>query len=66
MSLFFFALKTNLLTKQKRKTINKNNYVAPELELIELAVEAGFAASTFEGGDDQTPGYDEENIWGQN
>lgn len=44
----------------------KKMYVAPELELIELAVEAGFAASTFEGGDDQTPGYDEENIWGQN
>jgi hypothetical protein len=37
----------------------KKMYVAPELELIELAVEAGFAASTFEGDeDDQTPGYD--------
>lgn len=55
----FFALKTNLLTKQKRKTMKKNNYVAPELELIELAVEAGFAAS-FDG--DQTPTYGEEEL----
>ena len=38
----------------------KKMYVAPELELIELAVEAGFAASTFEGDeDDQTPNYEE-------
>ena len=41
----------------------KKMYVAPELELIELAVEAGFATSGYDG---QTPGYDEENIWGQN
>ncbi len=41
--------------------MKKNSYVAPELELLELAVEAGFAASTFDGNeDDQTPGYDRE------
>ena len=39
--------------------MKKNNSVAPELELIELAVEAGFAAS-FDG--DQTPSFDEEEI----
>lgn len=37
----------------------KKMYVAPELELIELAVEAGFAAS-FDG--DQTPTFGEEEL----
>lgn len=40
--------------------MKKNNYVAPELELIELAVEAGFAASTVYG--DQTPTFGEEEL----
>lgn len=44
--------------------MKKINYVAPEVELVEFAVEAGFAASDFEG--EQTPSYDEENIWGSN
>lgn len=39
--------------------MKKNSYVAPELELLELVVEAGFATS-FEG--DQTPTYDEEEL----
>ena len=37
----------------------KKMYVAPELELIELAVEAGFAAS-FDG--NQTPTFGEEGM----
>lgn len=40
--------------------MKKNSYVAPELELLELVVEAGFATS-FEGDeDDQTPGFGRE------
>lgn len=38
----------------------KHNYIAPELELIQLAVEAGFAASN--EWDSQLPGYDEEEL----
>lgn len=42
--------------------MKKNIYVAPELELLELVVEAGFATS-FEGDEDeQTPGYDREDF----
>lgn len=38
----------------------KKNYVAPELELLELAVEQGFALSDYEEGDDIFPAsYDE-------
>lgn len=36
--------------------MKKNIYVAPELELLELVVEAGFATSGYES---QTPTYDE-------
>lgn len=39
--------------------MKKNIYVAPELELLELVVEAGFATS-FDS--DQTPWLDEEEI----
>lgn len=39
--------------------MKKNNYVAPELELLELAVEAGFATSGYDG---QTPTYGEEEL----
>ncbi len=39
--------------------MKKNIYVAPELELLELVVEAGFATSDYEG---QTPTYDEEEL----
>lgn len=39
--------------------MKKISYVAPELELLELAVEAGFATSGYDG---QTPTYDEEEL----
>ena len=48
-----------LTIKNKLNNMKKNSYVAPELELLELVVEAGFATS-FEG--DQTPSYDEEEL----
>lgn len=67
---FFIYLCKSLSKQNKTTTLNLNNqfmkkhfYEAPELEQIELAVEAGFATS-FEG--DQTPSYDEEDIWGAN
>lgn len=34
----------------------KKMYVAPEVELVEIAVEQGFAVSDYEG---ELPGYDE-------
>jgi len=39
-------------------------YEAPEMSIVSVKVESGFATSGFEG--DQTPKYEEENIWGQN
>lgn len=40
--------------------MKKMDYIVPELELMEIAVEQGFATSSFDG--DQTPNYDEEEI----
>ena len=34
-------------------------YVAPELEVLEIMVESGFAASGIEPGEGNMPGYDE-------
>jgi hypothetical protein len=38
----------------------KKMYVAPEVELVEIAVEQGFAVSDFDG--DELPGYDREEM----
>ena len=37
-------------------------YEAPEMSIVSVKVESGFATS-FEG-DGQTPELDEENVWG--
>lgn len=49
----------NIKQFKKTKIMKKNSYVAPELELLELVVEAGFATSGYDG---QTPSYDEEEL----
>ncbi|MBQ7297438.1 MAG: hypothetical protein IJW80_03935 [Alistipes sp.] len=38
-------------------------YEAPEMSIVSVKVESGFATSGFEG-DGQTPELDEENVWG--
>ncbi len=38
----------------------KKMYVAPEVELVEIAVEQGFAVSDLES--DELPGYDREEF----
>ena len=39
-------------------------YEAPSMSLVEVTVESGFVGSDFES--NQTPSYEEEDIWGQN
>ena len=39
------------------------NYVAPELEIIEVAVEQGFAQSTGDGGSYDGFGTEEKKLW---
>lgn len=40
--------------------MKRENYVAPEMELLELAVEQGFAISDYEEGEDIFPASYEE------
>ena len=40
----------NIINKIKLKTMEKMNYIAPEVEIIEVAIEQGFAQSNGNGG----------------
>lgn len=39
----------------------QSSYVAPEVELVEIDVEQGFALSTEQGF--EGPSYEEEDVW---
>ena len=46
-------------TKNSPNKMKKEKYIAPEAEVLEIAVEQGFAAS--EGGGSSTPEYEEDD-----
>ena len=51
-----------IINKIKLKTMEKMNYIAPEVEIIEVAIEQGFAQSNGNGG--TYDGFGSENrLW---
>lgn len=48
------------LTIKPKKIMGKKNYVTPEVEVIDVAVEQGFAAS----GEPKFGGFGPEDNWG--